>query len=104
MLSAEYLDAKGKRQRACGYRARGGYAVVNWVMTGGSHVYRQGVLSDVVPRRPWGAVNVAVRYSRFCLDHGGLPGGVAQDWAVDVNGYVNSYRKLQVNDVTACSR
>lgn len=99
----EYLDAKVKLANRPAYDARGWYTFGSWVLTGESRTYSAGNVSDVLPKGPWGAVEVLVRYSTLDLDDGSTRGGNEHDWTLGVNWYLTRYLKLQANYVRAVS-
>ena len=103
-LQGEYLRANtsfddGKPA----YRIDGWYAFASWVATGESRPYKDGNVGNVVPSRPWGAVEFAARYSTVDLDGGGIMGGREHDWTLGVNWYLGRHLKLQANYIRAFS-
>jgi len=85
------------------YRIDGWYAFASWVATGESRPYKDGNVGNVVPSRPWGAVEFAARYSTVDLDGGGIMGGREHDWTLGVNWYLGRHLKLQANYIRAFS-
>ncbi|SEW25090.1 porin [Luteibacter sp. 329MFSha] len=102
-VQGEYLDARVKLVDKPAYRAHGWYAFGSWVLTGESRGYSGGNNADVVPKGPWGAVEVLLRYSTLDLDDGPVLGGTEHDWTIGANWYVTKYLKLQANYVRAVS-
>lgn len=102
-VQGEYLDAKVKLDGRPAYDARGWYTFGSWVLTGESRSYSGGNVSDVLPKGPWGAVEVLLRYSTLNLDDGPTKGGDEHDWTVGANWYITRYLKLQANYVRAFS-
>ena len=103
-LQGEYLRADtsfddGKPA----YRIDGGYAFASWVATGESRPYKDGNVGNVVPSRPWGALEFLLRYSTLDLDHGAILGGREHDWTLGVNWYLGNHLKFQANYVRAFS-
>ncbi|HWG66398.1 MAG TPA: porin [Rhodanobacteraceae bacterium] len=103
-LQGEYLRANtsfddGKPA----YRVDGWYAFASWVVTGESRPYKDGNVGNIVPARPWGAVEFAARYSTVNLDGGGIRGGREHDWTLGVNWYLGQHLKLQANYIRAFS-
>jgi phosphate-selective porin OprO/OprP len=102
-VQSEYLDARVKLVDKPAFIAHGWYAFGSWVVTGESRTYSGGNVSDVVPKGPWGAVEVLLRYSTLDLDDGAVLGGREHDWTVGANWYLTRYLKLQANYVQATS-
>lgn len=103
-VQAEYLHADVNRQgNRPSYSADGYYAFVSWVVTGESRGYAGGNVVDVKPKGPWGAVELALRYSELNLDDGVNLGGKEHDVTFGANWYINRYLKLQGNYVHADS-
>ncbi|WP_237561516.1 OprO/OprP family phosphate-selective porin [Frateuria defendens] len=109
----EYLDARVKRDGRPGYHASGYYAFVTWTLTGESRVYNDGNVADrryrgrdltaIKPRQRWGAVELALRYSRLDLDDGAITGGTEHDWTLGANWYLGEHLKFQTNYVWVSS-
>ncbi|TCV96472.1 phosphate-selective porin OprO/OprP [Luteibacter rhizovicinus] len=103
-LQGEYLTAKVNLDDARpAYHASGYYAFGSWVLTGESRGYSGGNVADLKPKGPYGAVELAVRYSELDLDDGPILGGTERDWTFGANWYINRYLKLQGNYVHATS-
>ena len=83
------------------YRIDGWYAFASWVATGESRPYKDGNVGNVVPSRPWGAVEFAARYSTVDLNGGGIMGGREHDWTLGANWYLGQHLKLQANYIRA---
>jgi phosphate-selective porin OprO/OprP len=82
-------------------RFDGWYAQASYVLTGERRRYSRssGTFQGVRPRRKWGAVEVAVRYSTLDLDDGSVSGGEASDWTVGLNWYVRENLRLMFDYV-----
>lgn len=102
-LQGEYLDARVHPVAAPSYRGRGWYAFGSWVLTGESRSYGDGIAGDVKPKGPYGAVELALRYSELNLDDAPVAGGTEKNWTLGANWYINRYLKLQGNYVHARS-
>jgi phosphate-selective porin OprO/OprP len=103
-VQAEYLHADVSREGGRpSYSADGYYAFVSWVVTGESRGYAGGNVADVKPKGPWGAVELALRYSELNLDDGVNLGGREHDFTFGANWYISRYLKLQGNYVHADS-
>lgn len=102
-LQSEYLDARVHPVAAPSYHGRGWYAFGSWVLTGESRSYSDGTAGDVKPKGPYGAVELALRYSELNLDDAPVAGGTEKNWTLGANWYISRYLKLQANYVHARS-
>ena len=103
-VQGEYLRANTSfAEGKPAYRIDGWYAFGSWVVTGESRPYKDGNVGNVVPSRPWGAVEFATRYSTIDLNDGSTLGGREHDWTLGVNWYLGQHLKLQANYVRAFS-
>jgi phosphate-selective porin OprO/OprP len=103
-LQGEYLQARTSFETgAHPYTATGWYAFGSWVLTGESRPYHGGNVGNVVPSRPWGAVEVALRYSEVDLNGGAVAGGSEHDWTLGANWYIGQHLRFQANYVRAFS-
>lgn len=103
-VQSEYLQAQtafnnGKPN----YDVNGYYAFGSWVLTGESRQYHDGNVSNVIPAHPWGAVELALRYSELDLNDGKVLGGREHDWTAGANWYVGTHLRLQANYIRAFS-
>lgn len=85
------------------FKAKGGYVFGTWTLTGESRPYTLGNVSNIKPKNPWGAVELAVRYSEVDLNDGSIQGGKEHDWTVGANWYLTTHFKLQANYIWATS-
>ncbi len=103
-LQGEYLHADVKLDGSRpDYAASGYYAFASWVLTGESRPYSNGKVGNIKPGGPYGAVELAVRYSELDLDDAPVLGGRERNWTLGANWYINRYLKLQANYVHAQS-
>lgn len=103
-LQGEYLDARVQLDAGRpSYHGHGWYAFGSWVLTGESRSYKAGTAGDVKPKGPYGAVELALRYSELNLDDAPVAGGTEKNWTLGANWYVNRHLKLQGNYVHARS-
>lgn len=103
-VQGEYLQAQTKfNLPKPNYDLSGYYVFGSWVLTGESRQYHDGNVSNVIPSRPWGAVELAVRYSNLDLNDGRVQGGKEQDWTAGANWYLGTHLRLQANYIRAFS-
>ncbi|RDS80137.1 porin [Dyella monticola] len=103
-VQSEYLRAQTTFNVAKpNYDLSGYYVFGSWVLTGESRQYHDGNVSNVIPSHPWGAVELAVRYSELNLNNGPVLGGQEHDWTAGANWYVGSHMRLQANYIRAFS-
>jgi phosphate-selective porin OprO/OprP len=74
----------------------GWYVQASYVLTGERRRYSRstGTFQGVKPKRKWGAVEIAVRYSTLDLDDTSVSGGEAKDWTVGLNWYLRENVRL----------
>jgi phosphate-selective porin OprO/OprP len=84
----------------------GGFADVSWIVTGESVRYnpKSGVFGEVRPKRDFGAVELAARYSAIDLIDENVRGGRERDWTVGVNWYLTRNLRLMFNHVWVRAR
>ena len=84
----------------------GAYVEASWFPTGESRPYdvRRGVFERIEPRRRWGAVQLAVRWSRLDLIDSGIEGGEADDISVGVNWYLSPNLRIMFNYIRVDGR
>jgi len=103
-VQGEYLQAQTKfHLPKPNYDLSGYYVFGSWVLTGESRQYHDGNVSNVIPSRPWGAVELAVRYSHLDLNDGRVQGGKEHDWTAGANWYLGTHLRLQANYIRAFS-
>lgn len=99
-LQGEYLDTRvAFTDQRPAYRLNGYYAFASWVVTGESRPYSGGNVGNIKPKGPYGAFELALRYSQIDLDDSPVLGGREHDWTLGANWYINKYLKLQANYV-----
>lgn len=103
-LQGEYLHATVKLDGGRpSYAASGYYAFASWVVTGESRPYSGGNVDNIKPKGPYGALELALRYSELDLDDNPVLGGHESNWTLGANWYINRYLMLQANYVRAQS-
>jgi phosphate-selective porin OprO/OprP len=104
-VQGEYLQAKTTFDvPKPNYNLDGYYVFGSWVLTGESRQYHDGNVSNVIPSHPWGAVELALRYSQLDLNDGRVLGGREHDWTAGANWYIGSHLRLQANYIRAFSQ
>jgi phosphate-selective porin OprO/OprP len=92
----------------------GAYGYLAWFLTGEHQPYdsQLGTFAAVKPRRPffrtdeegevedgWGALQLALRYSRADLTDQDVLGGVGSNWTLGLNWWWNTSARMQINAV-----
>ena len=104
LAQAEYLGINASREAGLrDFSGEGWYASGSWLLTGESKPYKAGAFSNPAPKRDWGAVELAVRYSTFDLNDGPIHGGREHDWTLGANWYLTTHFKFQANYIRATS-
>jgi phosphate-selective porin OprO/OprP len=103
LVQGEYLTLRARRPAAQDFTSQGGYVTAAWLLTGKAHGYKGSSFTNPVPAHPWGAVELALRFSTLDLDDGGVPGGREHDWTLGLNWYLGQHFKLQANYIRAFS-
>lgn len=77
----------------------GYYLTASWVATGEHRPYdrKVGYARRVMPTKPWGAWELAVRYGRVDLDDAGASGGTLDEWFVGVNWWATRRWKASIS-------
>lgn len=99
----EWLQISANRDNRPDYVGDGYYVYGSWVVTGESRAYKSGAFGNVKPANPWGAVELALRYSQLDLNDGLVKGGKQHDWTFGANWYLGTHLKLQANYIRATS-
>jgi phosphate-selective porin OprO/OprP len=113
-VQGEYLQAKVERHNGQpDYDTNGFYVFATWTVTGEPRHYSDGNVgnrrynsrdeADIHSEGPWGAVELAVRYSELDLNDGAITGGKEHDWTLGANWYIGEHLKVQANYVRAYS-
>lgn len=104
LVQSEWLNVDANRTSGFeSYNASGFYIFGSWVLTGESRPYKNGYIGNIKPKNPWGAFEVAARYSQLNLNDGSIMGGKEHDWTLGVNWYLTQHFKFQANYIRAYS-
>lgn len=102
-LQAEYVRSAVRRSDGRQQRNMDGYYVyVSWFLSGESRPYRNGRFGTIKPDNPWGAWEVAVRYS--AINDNGRDDGRSEKLngiTLGLNWYINRHARLMANYVVA---
>jgi len=79
------------------FNADGYYIFGSWVLTGESRPYSGGNVGNIVPKNPWGALELLLRYSELDLNDAPVLGGRAHNWTLGGNWYLTRHFKFQAN-------
>jgi len=103
VMGIEYLQANISRQNEPGLCFNGWHTQLSYVLTGETRIYKvkTGTYGQIIPKKPYGAFEVAARYSMVNLNdediHGGKENNVtlALSWIVNENllflaNYINA--------------
>lgn len=98
-VEAEYLMVDVSREAGDEPTFDGYHVQASYVVTGETRGYRNGVFRGVSPKNnPWGAVEVAARYSSIDLNDDGFDGsGKQENITLGVNYYVSSNIRFMAN-------
>jgi phosphate-selective porin OprO/OprP len=109
-FQGEFILADIDSESADDPQFRGLYVMVTWFPTAGDkRAYKKsiGAFDRVKPKRNflddggWGAVEIALRYSRLDLEDGAVNGGVLSDITLGATWYLNPNVKIQANIIRA---
>jgi phosphate-selective porin OprO/OprP len=99
-LQGEYIQAQAARRSQRPDLAFGGwYLFGSWILTGEDRRYdaKQGRFEGVDPDGPYGAWEVALRYSRVDLNDAEILGGKQNDVTLGINWYLNENLRFMAN-------
>jgi len=100
LFQAEHISTEVRRETPLpSLRMSGWYAFGSWMVTGENRRYRtsRGSFRSVRPQRPWGAVELALRWSTLDLEDRDVDGGTGEITTLGVNWYVRSYARVMLN-------
>ena len=95
-VQAEYLRSRLWRRGRPDPSFDGWYVHASWVLTGEARRYAHsaGILGGVAPRRPWGAVEVGLRYSALDLNDETVTGGRGHAAAATIGWHLRRNLRL----------
>ena len=103
-LQGEYLQVGVDRRDALPrLQFDGWYLFAAWLITGEERIYdaSQGRFEGVDPDGPYGALELAVRYSTIDLDDADILGGQQQDVTLGLNWYLKENLRFMTNYIWA---
>jgi phosphate-selective porin OprO/OprP len=104
-IQGEYMWVNLDRSDNANPSFDGWYAQVSWALTGESRPYsrRSGSFRGIDPKRKWGAVELAARYSTLDLNDGGVDGGDEDNVTAGLNWYIRRNLRLMFNYIHVMS-
>jgi len=99
-LQGEYIQGQVDRRDALpGLQFDGWYLFASWLITGEERRYddKQGRFEGVDPKGPYGAWELALRYSRVDLSDADIQGGKEQDVTLGLNWYLKENLRFMAN-------
>ncbi len=104
-LQAEYVMAKLNRNNRANPTFDGWYIQGSWFATGEKRRYssKSGAFTRIKPKSKYGAVELALRYSKLDLEDESVTGGSGHNTTLGVNWYINRHVRVMANyiNVTA---
>ena len=103
LLQGEVMQAKLDRKSHSDPVFEGAYVQAGWLITGEKHRYsgKNGTFKRVNPQSPYGALELAVRYSTLDLDDKTVTGGEEDNLSLGVNWYLNRNVRVMANYIQA---
>ena len=99
-IQSEWMQTRlSRRSSEPDVSFHGWYVAGNWVLSGESRGYQDGVFKSVVPVGKAGAWELAVRYSRISLNGGQIRGGKEDNVTFGLNWYFNEHLRLMADYV-----
>ena len=101
-LQGEYLRTELSRSRSPDPSFDGAYVFAALLLTGEHRKYRAraGGFGRVKPKRSWGALEAALRWSTLDLQDSGVRGGDQDDVTLGLNWYVNRNMRVMFNFIS----
>lgn len=102
-LLGERIRMSIDRAAAPGADLGGWHLTGAWVLTGESREYLKGIgaFGGIEPKRPWGALELAVRYDELDLEDADITGGRERNVSYGLNWYFRRNFRLMLNHVRA---
>ncbi len=103
LLQGEVMRMELDRKTHADPTFDGGYIQGSWIITGEKHQYsgKNGTFKQIKPKSPYGAVEVAVRYSTVDLEDKTVTGGEGDNLTIGINWHINRNIRLMANYVQA---
>ncbi|HRE30690.1 MAG TPA: porin, partial [Candidatus Berkiella sp.] len=103
VVGAEYIQAYIHRWFHPGLHFYGWHAQAAYVLTGESRIYKikNGSYGQIIPKCPYGAFEVAARYSMANLNDEDIHGGKENNVTLSLSWYVNQNLLIMANYINA---
>lgn len=103
VIGAEYLQAYIHRWFNPGLHFYGWHAQAAYVLTGESRIYKikNGSYGQIIPKGPYGAFEVAARYSMVNLNDEDIHGGKENNVTLSLSWYINQNLLIMANYINA---
>ncbi|MEH6468482.1 MAG: OprO/OprP family phosphate-selective porin [Porticoccus sp.] len=103
LLQGELMRMELDRKTHADPTFDGGYIQGSWIITGEKHQYsgKNGAFKQIKPKSPYGAVEMAVRYSTVDLEDKTVTGGEGDNLTLGINWHINRNIRLMANYVQA---
>ncbi|MGD9591438.1 MAG: OprO/OprP family phosphate-selective porin [Candidatus Berkiella sp.] len=103
VVGAEYLHAYINRWNNPGLDFYGWHAQAAYVLTGESRIYKikNGSYGQIIPKCPYGAFEIAARYSMVDLNDEDIHGGKENNVSLSLSWYVNEHLLILANYIHA---
>ena len=100
---AEWMRADATRRSGPDASFDGWYVAGSWVLTGEVRRYRNGVFKAMPTGKPYGAWELALRYSEVELDDGQVRGGREDNFSLGLNWYAHERWRLMADYISVRS-
>jgi phosphate-selective porin OprO/OprP len=99
LLQAEAVRAKLDRTTRPDPTFDGAYIQASWIVTGERQRYsgKSGVLKQIKPNSPYGAIELAIRYSTLDLEEKTVTGGEEDNLTLGINWHINQNMRIMAN-------
>jgi phosphate-selective porin OprO/OprP len=98
-MQGEYINVSTDRAEGSPVDTHGYYVFASLLLSGESRRYARGQVTDVVPHRSVGAIELLLRHSAINLNDGNVQGGRQKALTFGMNWYLGRHLKFQYNHV-----